>query len=191
MARGFARQPTGILAARDRGAMPARCRTLEDGILEVEAAIGEDVDLDAVEDRHPRKLLAQRLDIVALVRDIVARERPRRGSARRVVGDRDVLVAERMAASTIDSSGVAAIAVGRVHVQVAADVGVSTSGRQAARRRGFDLAGPVTELGGDERQSETRVERLFAGVRRSSRPAAHATRRRARPSPWREQRVEP
>ncbi len=33
---------------------------LEDGVLEVEPAVGEDVDLDAVEDRHPWELLAQR-----------------------------------------------------------------------------------------------------------------------------------
>ena len=54
---------------------------LEDRVLEIEPAVRQDVDFDAVEDRHPGKALAQRVDLVALPRDVVARQRPRGGSA--------------------------------------------------------------------------------------------------------------
>ena len=108
---------------------------LEDGVLEIEAAVGQDVDLDAVEDRHPGKLLAQRVDLFALPRDVVARQRARRGGAGRVVGDRDVLVPERMAARDHRLERVAAVAVGRVHVQVAADVARVDERRQTGPMR--------------------------------------------------------
>ena len=74
-------QPIGVLPR----VVVERCQhdveRFEDAVLEIEAAIREDVDFDAVEDGHPRKALAQRVDLVALLADIVAGERPRRGSA--------------------------------------------------------------------------------------------------------------
>ena len=86
--------------------------------------IGEDVDFDAVEDCHSWKLLAQQLDVVALVRDIVARERARRGRARRMVGDGATYsYPSAWHPASIDFERVAAITVSRVHVQVAAHVG--------------------------------------------------------------------
>ncbi len=138
--------------------------TLEDGVLEIETAVGQDVDLDAVEDRHSGKAIPQGVDLLALAGDVAARERPRRGRARRVVCDRDVLVPERMTASDHRREVVAAIAVGRVHVQVAADVRRIDELRKIARRRSVGLATAVPELGRDERQPEARVECLLACV---------------------------
>ena len=61
---------------------------------------------------------------------------------RRVIGDRDVLVAERMTLGDHRLDGIAAVAPQRVHVQVAADVLARDQRRQipAGRERDFVLA---------------------------------------------------
>ena len=74
------------------------------------------------------------------------------------------LVPERMAALDHRLEVVAAIAVGRVHVQVAADVRRVDERRKIACRRGIGLATAVPELGRDERQPEARVECVLACV---------------------------
>ena len=91
------RQLRAVLAGRvvQRGEDDVERR--EDGVRAVERAVGQDVDLEAVQDRHARRLVAQP-------------RRSRRAAARArssvtvrdgagvlgVIGDRDVLVAERM-----------------------------------------------------------------------------------------------
>ena len=85
-ARLRSREPSGGVAR----AVVKRCQhdveLFEDRVLEIEPAVPQDVDLDAVQDRHPREALAQRLDFVALPLDVVARRafvtRPRLPSGR-------------------------------------------------------------------------------------------------------------
>ena len=68
------------------------------------------------------KALPLHVDLLALTRDALARQRPCRGRACRMIGDRDVLVAEGMRARDHHVERIPAIAVGRVHVQIAAHV---------------------------------------------------------------------
>ena len=50
-------------------------------VVVVESAVREDVDLDAVENRHAGKSIAQLIDELALLGDLIALERARRGRA--------------------------------------------------------------------------------------------------------------
>ena len=75
------RQPIGVLPRVVVERRQDDVERFEDAVLEIEAAIREDVDFDAVEDGHLWKALAQRGDLVALMADVVAGERPRGGSA--------------------------------------------------------------------------------------------------------------
>ncbi len=165
-ARLRARQPIGVLPRVVVERRQDDVELLEDGVLEIEPAIRQDVDLDAVEDRHPRKALAQLVDLVALVRDVVARQRPRGGSARRVIGDGHVLVAERVAAldhrleRRRGRRCRSCACAGRRGCRVA-----STSAGRPPDAAASISPVPCRSSGGDERQSEARVERVFAGVR--------------------------
>ncbi len=70
----------GELAAGVAARVVQRCQhdveLFEDRVLEIEPAVPQDVDLDAVQDRHPRKALALHVDLLALPGDVVARQRP-------------------------------------------------------------------------------------------------------------------
>ena len=70
--------------------------------------------------------------------------------ALRVVGDRDVFVAERRAFRHHRLERVGAVAVHGVHVQVAANVLALDEHGKCAGRGGFDFAGVFAELGWDE-----------------------------------------
>jgi hypothetical protein len=64
-------------------------------VVVVERAVLEDVDLDAREDAERRELLVERRDDLELLGEAVTREPVRDREARRVVGEREVLVPER------------------------------------------------------------------------------------------------
>ena len=117
-------------------------------VAEVEPAVGEDVDLAAVQDRHLRIPLPERGDLVRLLRDAVAGRLRVAAGVRRVVGDGDVFVSERDAAWTIVCDRIAAVAPVGVHVQVAADVVRAIRARAGVRPRGADLVVPSRTSGG-------------------------------------------
>ena len=103
---------------------------------EVEPAVGQDVALDPAQDAERRQQLVGGRDLLALAADVVGREAADGADGRRVVADRDVLVAAlaRRAAHLLDAR--AAVRPRRVAVQVAADVGdLDERRRLAAERR--------------------------------------------------------
>src|SRR3546814_10286918 len=69
--------------------------TLEHVLVLVERAVLEDVDLDAGEDPERSQLLVQALDLVELLEQPLPVEPVRDGQTRRVVGEHQVLVAQR------------------------------------------------------------------------------------------------
>ena len=158
---------------------------------QVEPAVGQDVALDPAQDAERRQPLVRGRDLLGLAADVVGRE-PRNGAdGRRVVADRDVVVAalERGAAHLLDAR--AAVGPRRVAVQVAADVGDRDQRRRlAAERR-------LAQLRRAPRHAERAEQRLLVGrvrqrlerrdVRRASRSRARARSRTApaRPRPAR------
>ena len=135
----------------------------EDAIGEIEAAVGQDVDFAAVEDRDVGVPLAEAGDFVSLALDAVDRQVARRRRARRVIGDREVLVAERTAPVDHRLDRVAAVAPRRVHVEIAADVGARYQLRQRPFLRRPDLIVAAANLRRDERQIDARVDLFFGG----------------------------
>ena len=160
---------------------------------EIEPAVRQDVDLAAVQDRdRPDTARAARQSRRPACVTPVDRQVPRRRRMRRVVGDRHVLVAERDAALHHRFDRIAAVAPGRVHVQVAANVGARHERRQlAAACRGDFLVALANfrrdaAAGRARRRSPLRWEtaaacrRCHAGRRPSG---ATRMRRRARAAP--------
>ena len=87
-----------------------------------------------------------------------------------VVGDGDVLEPRAAAAAGHLLERVAAVGLGRVHVQVAAEVAARQQPRQRAAPRPLDLAAVLAQLRRHPRQAERLVDRLLglAGDPRSS-----------------------
>jgi hypothetical protein len=166
----------------------------QDVVGEVEPPVREDVALDAAQDAERRQRVVGRRDLLGLPADVVGVQARDGADGRRVVADRDVVVAAaaRGAAHLLDAR--ASVRPRRVAVQVAADVG-----RRDERRR---LAGEglLAQLRRAPRQAERgvdgplvrrvrqRPERLDVR-RRPGRPhergarSAPARRRRARSAP--------
>ena len=99
----------------------------------VERAVLEDVDLHAGEDAERRQLLVERLDLVELLEQPLAVEAVGDGEPRRVVGDHEVLVAERLRGAGHRLGGRAAVAPERVAVAVA--LRAPPAARRPRRRR--------------------------------------------------------
>ena len=89
-----------------------------------------------------------------------------------MIGDGHVVVAERVARLDHRLEGVTAVAIGRVHVEVAADLGRIDQRGKGARRCRLDLSGSVPKFGGDVREAEAGIERVLTGVWRISETAA-------------------
>ena len=145
----------------------------QDRIIEIQAAIGQDIDLEAMQDGDRRKLLPKTQDLVTLARQRVQRERPGGGGPFRVVGDGDVLVAQGDRSGDHRRQGVLPIAVGGVHVQIAADVSARNRDWQVASRSGGDLTRVVAHLGGDESQPRVRVNLFFGLMQRRAPPGRY------------------
>ncbi len=122
------------LAAVDARLHPVELRQHVVG--EVEPPVREDVALDPAQDAERREQLVRGGDLLALAADVVRREALDGADRRRVVADRDVVVAavDRGARHLLDRG--AAVRPGRVAVQVAADVPLldEVRGRAAERR---------------------------------------------------------
>ncbi len=95
---------------------------LEELVGKVETSIGQDVDFKTVEDSDLRVLRAQPENLVALTGKTVERQGAGRGRSFRVIGDGDVFVSERDRRRNHDRERVLSVAVGRVHVQIAANI---------------------------------------------------------------------
>src|SRR5437870_4089990 len=132
--------------------------TLQGPIGEVETAVGHDIHLAAVEDGYLPIALTQCCDLVRLSGDVTDLKGPRRARPLRVVRDGDVLVAESNRALNHRLDGVPAIAPGRVHVEIAANVGGFDKGRQFVPRGGDERIGSFPYLWRDERQVEGGVD---------------------------------
>ena len=147
----------------------------EDVVGEVEPAVGQDVALDPAQDAERRQALVGGGDLLALAADVVGGQAAHRAHGRRVVADRDVVVAAlaRGAAHLLDAE--AAVGPGRVAVQVAADVLASEERRRlAAERR-------LAQLRRNPRAARAPRRRRP----RSARRAAARAPRRTPPSRWR------
>src|SRR4029453_8859002 len=82
----------GVVQRREHDVEPC-----EHGVLEIQSAVLQDVDLDTVQNRHAGKAIPQRVDLVSLTLDLLDRKRAWRRGSPRMIRDRDVLVADRMA----------------------------------------------------------------------------------------------
>ncbi len=104
---------------------------------------------------------AHLVDVGPLPGDVGRRQLARGERSLRVIGDRDVLVAELQAREDHLINGVAAVAPGAVHVEIAADVRGADERRQIASLGGGDLVFALTKLRRNVRQPEVLVEPLF------------------------------
>ena len=150
--------------AVDAGLDPVELRQRIVG--EVEPAVGQDVALDAAQDAERLQRLVGGGDLLALAADVVAGEAAGGADRRRVVADREVLVAAvtGRAAHRLDAE--AAVAPGRVRVQVAADVGL------LQERRGRAGEGRLAQLRREPRQAELARTPRALTRRRGSGPSA-------------------
>ena len=119
--------------------MDARLHPLElgeDVVGEVEPSVGEDVALDPAQDAKRREPLVGGGDLLALAADVVGREPADGADGRRVVADREVVVAAlaRRPPHLLDAR--AAVRPRRVAVQVAADLARARRARGGSPRNG-------------------------------------------------------
>jgi len=127
----------------------------EDVLGEVERAVRQDVALGAAQDPERRERLVRRRDLLALPAQVVRRDARDDADVRRVVADREVLVAERAGRLAHLEHGRASVRPGRVAVEVAAHVAeLEERGRLAAER-------PLAQLRRAERDPERRVDGLL------------------------------
>ena len=109
---------------------------------QVERAVAADVDLGAAQDPERRELLVRGGDLLGLAAQRVGVEARDDAHVRRVVADREVLVAELARRERHLEHGRPAVRPGRVAVEVAADVG-ELDERAAARRGTAPRAAPA------------------------------------------------
>ena len=149
-------------------------------VLEVERAVGADLELAAVEEPEapgrrrrrgrPGRFLrrepgVERGDDLDLLRDPVRGQAAGDRERLRVVGQDLVGVAARAGGLGHDLDRVMAVGPVGMAVEVAAQVGQVDEGRQPAGQRRLDLAGVLAQLGLDERQAEERVRLGLGGER--------------------------
>jgi hypothetical protein len=91
-------------------------------VCEVHGAVRPDVALDPGEDAKGRQPLVRLVDLVALAADIVGVQARNGADGRRVVANREVLVAELTGGKSHLDDGLAAVRPRRVAMQVAADL---------------------------------------------------------------------
>ena len=132
--------------------------------VEVERAVGENVDFAAAE-RHDPIASTQRTNLLALASHRCA-VHTEVSSAARVIADRVVLVAPRRGRSNHRFEGVVAVAIGRVHVEVAAQIAeLDERGyRPIAREPRFRLS--AAQLGRNVLHPDRRVNAGFVAAGR-------------------------
>src|SRR5579871_379376 len=136
----------------------------EGGVVEVELAFSENVDLDAGENAdaplHLSVDLADALDVSegALVVHAVGH-----GEIFAVVGDGDVFQATGKSGLGHLADGVSTVGFGRVHVQVAVNVGEGDELRKRLGGGGFKFAGVFAQLGWDVVEVKGAIDRFFGG----------------------------
>ena len=130
----------------------------EHAIGEVERAVDENVDFAAVQDRDVVESFAQRRDFIGLPFHRVGRQAARRRRMRRVIGDRHVFVPQRAAGVHHRVDRIAAVAVDRMHVEIAANVVRRDEDRQLASSRDGDLVVALPDFRRDPRQTQRRVD---------------------------------
>ena len=135
----------------------------EHRLVEVDAAVLEDVGFDTLQHPDAREPSVHLVDLVRLAREVAGLEAAgvRRGLA--VVGDADVLVAGRAAGQGELLDRVRAVGVTRVAVEKAAQVAPVEQTRQGVVLGGLDLALALAQLGRNAVEAERRVERGLVG----------------------------
>ena len=123
---------------------------------EIERAVGEDVALDAGQQRQPFEAAVQRADARGVLERAALVEAVGHRQRLAVVGDRDVLVAEPVGGRGHRLERLAAVGLGRVHVQVAAQVGARHERGQRARSLRVELAAVLAQLRLDPRAGRAR-----------------------------------
>jgi hypothetical protein len=109
----------------------------------------------------PSDSLAQRLDLFPLARHLVHGELAARPRALRVIGDRHVFISELLGGEYHRFGAVAAVAPGRVRVQVAADVTLEHELGQGVIVRGSDFVAAEAQFRRNERQVEAVIQVVF------------------------------
>ena len=166
--------PGHLRSRHPLAAVDARLHPVELGehvVGEVEPAVGEDVALDPAQDAERRQRLVGGRDLLGLAADVVGGEARHRADRRRVVADREVVVAALARGAAHLEHARAAVGPGRVAVQVAADVAeLDERGRLAAER--LPRAAPAGTTGGrarrrppPRRRVRERLERRDVGGR--------------------------
>ena len=129
---------------------------------EVHGAVFEDVALDAGEDADAGSALAVDVaDLAGEVHHALFVEAVGHGEGLGVVGDGDVLVAQGARGLGHFEQGGAAVGLGGVHVEVAAQVAKLDELGQAAFGGGFDFARILAQLGRNPGQAERFVDAGF------------------------------
>ena len=130
-------------------------------VVEVEAAVLEDVHFNARQDAEAVELLARLADAPRVGQGALFVHAVGDGDGFGVVGDGDVFVAARARRCRHLFDGVLAVAFGGVHLEVAADVGQLNQARQAPPGGRFHFAGAFPQLGWNPDQPELLVNFLL------------------------------
>ena len=134
---------------------------LQHVIVEVEGAVGHDVDFDAVEDLDTGDFAPKRFDLRTLLRHLFERQPAARPGTLRVVGDGHVLVTELLGGAHHRVQGVTAVAPIRMRVQITADMSFEHERGNRVAVRGVDFRVAGAEFRRDERQVEIIVQLVF------------------------------
>ena len=130
--------------------------TLECFIREIEASVFQDVHFDSREDRDVVTIGVDALDLAPLFLHGFVVEPVRHRHAFRVIGDRDIVVADLGRGGGHLADRILTIGRGRVHVQVAPNVvGFDQRWKRPLARR-LNLAAVLAKLGWNERKIDRR-----------------------------------
>ena len=143
--------------------------TAERCVVQVEAAIRQNVDLHAVEHGDARDPSSDSLDFLRLLHQPSGVDRARGSGAGRMIRDGDVLVPEATRSQHHVLDAIATVAPVGVQMQIAPHIVDRNEIRQRARPGRLNLARPLSQLGRDEWQIECRVDIHVGGVTRRRR----------------------
>ena len=107
----------------------------EDVVGQIEPPVREDVALDTAQDAERRQQLVRRRDLLGLAADVVGGEPADGAHGRRVVADREVVIAARAGGASHLLDARPAVRPRRVAVEVAADVAELEQARRLAAER--------------------------------------------------------
>lgn len=140
---------------------------LEEGIREVERAVGEDIDLGPLEEAEALRFerAVEGVDLLHLPAQAVGGEAAGVFHALGVVADRNIGIAHADAVVGDLAQGERPVARVGVDVEVALDVAVIEDGREAVGEGELDLAAVLAHLGRNPGQAEGGVDLLLGGAR--------------------------